>query len=518
MFIEKLLNIKLYPEIDTIGFIKNHILNTTKLKIEDFISGNYRLLIKNKLTEIKNSTQTQYLKINKSLYRELSILWNFNHIITFNHNINYYINGFYFSFFLDFRLRLYSVGSFSPTNDKLLRLGINYGNYTQQEINTIENEIINTKCWEIIKKYIKVIDELLNIKISDMRVHEQASVFWLLIELSKPFKSSLIKDGKVSVITFLTKGIEVYNNNICTDNIEDNINIFKATKTIKSILNKNLTEKTIFFKDATASVLQHLLKLLGQKDDTAAKYCNFTDNENWWDPYHYIIKSYLDKNPKCQIKEYMKRKYLKKMIMTFNYSATLYTNVNDTLFEINKSDSFKNLSNEEKKIKEKVIWDELKKFHNYLKDNYEEELFFINKSKTIINSWNEKKENILTHDNSIIPLNYFKHEEKRYNHTIAGKRKTLVYYKTTNEYDSKSTIRALVPNIIHASDSQLSRLLLSKYSILTIHDSFGIDILNICKFIDETNTAMNLKLIKTKFESLKTEYKEIKIYSIFILL
>jgi hypothetical protein len=64
------------------------------------------------------------------------------------------------------------------------------------------------------------------------------------------------------------------------ENIEDSIIVYKAIETLKTLItNKHIT-KTIFFKDATASVLQHLLKLLGNKDENSMKYCNFTDSEN----------------------------------------------------------------------------------------------------------------------------------------------------------------------------------------------------------------------------------------------
>jgi hypothetical protein len=50
------------------------------------------------------------------------------------------------------------------------------------------------------------------------------------------------------------------------------------TKIIKEIENK-IYKKRLISKDATASVFQHLIKILGPKDDNSLKYCNMDSKD-----------------------------------------------------------------------------------------------------------------------------------------------------------------------------------------------------------------------------------------------
>jgi len=216
---------------------------------------------------------------------------------------------------------------------------------------------------------------------------------------------------------------------------------------------------------------------------------------------------------------WQEKKIFKKMIMTFNYSATLYRNIDDTLTEIRKHPLFVKCSENEQKIIIENAIEEIKNFYHYLKNSYEEELFFNNKSSILVEYWDPLHKHIITYDNQEIPLNYYQLDKKRLSVLNKEKeRKTFSFYETNNIYDSKKTLQALRANIIHSSDAQLTRLILKSYKIYGIHDSFGIDIFNICKFINDVKILIKIDLIKTEFKTIekKTIYNDI--YSIFILL
>jgi hypothetical protein len=100
---------------------------------------------------------------------------------------------------------------------------------------------------------------------------------------------------------------------------------------IQHVFNELLEQKTpkrryIVYKDATASAIQLLTLYLIPSSEEVAKYANLKSITHWYDTYHYIIQLYLKK---YKINEdsipYFTRSNLKKTIMTYNYSATLFT-------------------------------------------------------------------------------------------------------------------------------------------------------------------------------------------------
>lgn len=526
-FLKNILHRRLFFDVQLGDIVIKLIENITGASESQISSGEHKKQKKIELSKHRKITNfsenAKYMSdksfMYKKIQKDLSHLIGFAEFIHFWNNWHYYMEGFFISFFLDFRWRIYSMGMFSPTNSKLFRLCLDYGVYSSQELEIIEKEISQTKSWKIIEEKKILLCELLKIKLTKFKNYEIAGLFWSLIEIGKFFKSSLTKDGKVELNNFLIKGAEIYYTSHNLTDPEDILSIQKAIWCIQEILDKSLYTKRIYFKDATASVLQHLLKILGKKNNDSIKYCNFTDNYNWWDPYHIIIENYLSKNHDCKIKQFMKRRYFKKMIMTFNYSATMFKNMEDTLSEIRKSDIFNALDETEKHLLIKNAIEEIKNFRKYLENSYEEEIFFMNKSSSIIDEWSADKDHITTFDKQKIKVNYYKTKEKRINTFTTDKsRKTHVYYELTKEYDKIATEKALRANIIHSSDSQFSRLMLFKYPIISIHDSFGVDIFNICKFIDDANKAMNMRLIETRFKYVDDISPTDAFYSIFILL
>ena len=77
------------------------------------------------------------------------------------------------------------------------------------------------------------------------------------------------------------------------------------------------------------------------------------------------------------------------------------------------------------------------------------------------------------------------------------------------------------PNIrkklTHYLDAKLVKFLLNKYEILTIHDSFGIDMYRISLLIDNCNSIFNNNIVAKKSAFVDTT-STTSTFSIFILL
>jgi DNA-directed RNA polymerase len=80
-----------------------------------------------------------------------------------------------------------------------------------------------------------------------------------------------------------------------------------------------------------------------------------------------------------------------------------------------------------------------------------------------------------------------------------GGRLTTLFWTITQTIDLKKTSNALKPNTIHALDAALVRLTIcnSKYTLATIHDSFGASLYDIEGIINLVNTNVNLIFYRT---------------------
>lgn len=99
---------------------------------------------------------------------------------------------------------------------------------------------------------------------------------------------------------------------------------------------------------------------------------------------------------------------------------------------------------------------------------------------------------IWTSDKSSITLEYYSLINYRLDRIIQGERNTILYNKLSNNFDKLKTLRSAPANITQSLDALYVRLILNKlaYPIITIHDSFGIDILNIDILIEIANHSI----------------------------
>jgi hypothetical protein len=179
----------------------------------------------------------------------------------------------YIPFFFDFRGRFYYNSPIGPTNLKFSRYFYNYGVYTNNEYNVKEISLIK----EIIEKnmnYINEIKKMFNITKNLYYIHE--SILWILISIGK---ISIDKAKiEISMTDFLLEGISalkkkhVYNDLIDTIEYSHYVNILKS-------LNEDKLIKRPILKDATASFIQNLIRVLGYKDENSLKYANL-DSED----------------------------------------------------------------------------------------------------------------------------------------------------------------------------------------------------------------------------------------------
>lgn len=255
----------------------------------------------------------------------------------------------YLTYYIDFRGRIYGRSNISPTSSKVFRNLYTYGPYTQEELSDIEKKLQTSKTNNILLKYVKNFDNLFNGRnISDMA---KTATLWLFIELSKIHKSKLIQGYSITLETFLYAGYDIYiKKKINTNNIDEIILTKKYIKTIDALLNNTPIEKKILYKDATASVTQHMSRILGYKNKNFMKIVNLLSEDEWYDAYTYIIEKYKEwnKNINKDFYKYLTRKNLKKIIMTISYSVS-YRSAAKYFYETLDEDTPESITNFEKK-------------------------------------------------------------------------------------------------------------------------------------------------------------------------
>lgn len=399
----------------------------------------------------------------------------------------------FFSFSFDFRGRLYFDSSNSPTNCKITRNSIHYGVYE----NNVNNQ--NSKTYKIITNYIHYVDKNINIE-------NKIAILWYYISIGK----LLIKKNKefININEFILAGKEWYHQNENELNIspdlplDHQLEIYKYYYTIKNIFNNILLKYTIS-KDATASGLQHLLKILKPYNEESLKYCNLLSEDTWYDTYSHIINIFFNNNNiDSNFKQYFNRKSTKKTLMIENYGATKTKCYKDFISNI----KFTNSADIPKiKIIFNKLYDQLKenKISNFYKNNF----------SIILQS----DEYIYPLNDGCVNLSYNKTIKHQLSVIYKKKRNTFQEILTTNIIDKKKSKKAFKANITHTSDAEICRRMYFLYndSLFSVHDCFIINIYNVNTFIDLINEEMRKSAFKNKKFLEDIEYNT---YSIFIII
>lgn len=153
------------------------------------------------------------------------------------------------------------------------------------------------------------------------------SLYTVFFEMGKIFKNEYLNEygGKISWVVFIEKGAYyLLNLGGKSYDFETKLDIEYVINILEKI-NDNIFEKTIIYKDATASAIQLLMLVLGSDNTERLKQCNLTDAHHWYDTYYFLISDFIKiKNIQADFAAtYLSRRLLKKTIMTYNYEATL---------------------------------------------------------------------------------------------------------------------------------------------------------------------------------------------------
>ena len=315
-------------------------------------------------------------------------------------------------------------------------------------------------------------------------------------------------------------------------------------------MEENIIKLRPVSKDATASVIQNYMRILGPKDDNSLIISNINGGHFWYDPYSFIIDKFKNSVESNDILEkYFKRKFLKKIIMTIPYQSTFHTCQNYFIEEIekeykdfDKNDFFLKDSLKKKESLELNLY--LKKFYNYLKNDVEIKYLYEVSSEEIINTAtnilkkNENENNdfqiIVKIDKNIKNINVYDYKNSSSNliyHKLKTKYMDFVIkinnndkirktkeYKEIDEYeiDYNKLQLSFKANYLHFYDAEFIRLIIDTMfltDMLFIHDSILLSFLNINKLIVITNSIFFSKKIKKYYKNKKS-----KPFSLFILL
>lgn len=392
-------------------------------------------------------------------------------------------NGFYFTYYFDFRGRIYTDSVIGYTHNRFFRHIYHYGEYSALELATYEERLTPAHY-----PYVEMVLQKSNLRnlwpqIDFTRKLNLYYIYIIFFELGKLFKSKFISQykGRLEEKDFIEIGIEVFL--YFSDwklALDEQVEILAILDIFEDIAQQKYLKIPIF-KDATASAIQILMLLLGSSTLEHYKICNLTEPCAWYDTYYYIIADFFTKHPapSPDVLKYFTRSTLKKTIMTFNYEATYSTCWKD--FRANANLPW---DTEGRVYKHSEIL--FKQFYKYLTDIFDTKVFFLRPSEEILQvfkkEWADNKRFFfITSDEFIIYYDYYKIIKHRIDRIINNNRESIQWNVQTQEADTQKMFRALRANLIHSFDGLIVRqvTLELNYPIMTIHDSFGIDILAI---------------------------------------
>lgn len=475
------------------------------------LNYSYNLIINEFKNAVRQSDKQIISKIGKkiSIYQKAILLYD---ILNQNYSQE---TKFYLPWKYDFRGRTYFFSEISFTFHKEFRLCMYTGYYKKLEDFIPKWHFYNNKIFKILDTVVEKIN-LLNLNIKNNDIFIKYNIIWLLISLAEINKTNLGYEVKLE--NFIKEGIRMFNsiNDIENYEYEEKIkikSIYNCIKEFENDVNLGLHKKRLISKDAPASVFQHLVLNFGWKDDNALKWCNLFSENIWYDTYTYFINEWKRQTNVSDEKiiRFFNRKTLKKIIMTANYGVG-YESAEEYYKEITFEMSVKD-----------------KKAHEFLEENWNEiktlfEDFFnflstwniLEKSPLEISEYVKKEKGIIELIDASIDANYyFKNDAYTTDFLNEGKRYTKYFTVLSNEVDENKFTISIRANYIQGLDSALTRWVIKRHPIYTIHDCFLIDYANTTYLISLINEGMNQKF----HDFYKTWQKEeTEIFSIFILL
>jgi hypothetical protein len=269
-----------------------HDITEYFLKLNKLTKDNsYSLKLISGKENISDVTYYEILQLNNDVSKEyILLLKEFQKIISIYilENNNFTDKVFYLPTFADNRGRQYYSTILSPTFNKLFRYLYEFNE---------KKKFINLEDSKFYKKIIKYSNLVLEFNLSTKNSY---ILIVLLIEVGKFFISS-VDNYIIETEKIINIGINNYKIKNKQLDFSDLLYIQKIYVQIDNLLQGNISENTIIFKDATASGLQNYGVLLGYKEEKL-QYLNI-DGDNYCDTYQYVINLYLEN------KKFSKRKY-----------------------------------------------------------------------------------------------------------------------------------------------------------------------------------------------------------------
>lgn len=410
-----------------------------------------------------------------------------------------YKGYFYFPVSLCFRGRTYYSSSVSFTSYKEFRHCLHEGIYENLEppFHPLKNRIE-----KILNPLLKELTRIRDWDFSNKKESVKNAVIWVLISIAELYKKEMGKTVKIS--DFIDCGIGILNKDIILTNMDeyDKLKLDCCKKILKEI-NEDVYIKRYLSKDATASCFQHLIKILGNAEQSSLKWCNLDSEDTWYDTYSYILQKWQIEN-KNQYSTLFTRSNIKKPTMTIQYGATFNTCWGYFLEKTEISGLTKENLGELKKS--------FKNFFNFINST----VGILDKnSKEILTAVQKLNYLIVLNDKTKINLVYYKMKKKQIKFQKNKKRYTKNQNFITDEVHKKKIKTSLRANYIHVHDSAVIRHVINIRPILTIHDCFLIDYLSTTYLISIVNEAMQAEFHDLKLnEKFKTE----NIFSLFIVI
>lgn len=314
-------------------------------------------------------------------------------------------------------------------------------------------------------------------KMKDYGIYD-IKLFYTLFSLGALFKNEVDQDsGFKSLAGIFYKGLEIwykYNNNLLNKKLIKYKDLAEITYLINIIIsvNNGIFKKWYIIKDTTASVNQHMGKVLGFKAGSL-KYVNLDNDTHMFDTYQLYIdyfKSYFSSS--CpEITSYITRGLLKKVIMTVPYGVS-----SDSAFKY-YFDEVQNIGASED-IKKKLL-SNFHKIYNILNDQIIETNYLYVKNKA---SFIKETADLdfFTLDDIKLYNEYYLTKKYTIEFRVGGVRKSITLQEADpKKIDKKKTDLAKFVNLIHMLDAYYLRKITQKMGllgidILTIHDAFAL--------------------------------------------
>lgn len=518
------------------SIVKDNFLETLKSRAETpfFIDKEMLDIVDKRVSEIKNSNiennlnilkikhairskeitkqtddleeainELRYLKYQiQRMQKQLSIsidAWIFSE---FKKKYFYCTKPIYFIPYSDFRGRIYFKSLVSPVTNWMFRFVYNFGKLDRLTENNLGILILN----DTIKSLLKSI-----------KIEKYLTTYaWIFLSIGVKFKKFLkLVDGKIKIDDFIILGIKKYieygNSYTSIFKVMDNMDAIETIYYITLVNNtkNNILYKRYIIKDTTASVYQHLGKILLFKNEQSLRITNLTSINEWYDTYEPLIHE-LKLNIDPEIRDYFYRKTIKPVFITTKYNVGWGSALQYYLDEIGY-------------IKDKNLFKKIIKgftiIYNNLKKGYVEKKILYKMSLEDFNNKVLSYKNIDLGDISI-SLSYYKMEKREINIFLNKKRYSMANYDATNILDTEQMQIAALPHIVHGLDALYARRIINlvnefNIEIFTIHDAFAVPFYQLDLLII---AAWDSIKIEEKFNFTEKTNEKVKIDSITILI